>query len=264
LKIAIRNAILEVHKGYNNLNNNLLVKELGKVFSLIKPIKERAELSVMSLDRNNSGKLLDIGCGSGQFLAKMQHLGWEVVGLDSDERSVKLAKKRFNLDVRKGTIEQVYFPEDAFDAITMSHVIEHLVDPIGSLRECRRILRKGGKLIILTPNIESLGSRIFGHAWFPLDPPRHLYLFSSSSLRICAERANLNIQELRTTARSAYGTWGISYLIQKKGVLTNYSRQKYGPFLKLKGLSFWAIENGFSCTDGFGEELVLVATKDKD
>ena len=187
------------------------------MLSLVKPIKERVELGVMVLKRNGPGKLLDVGCGRGDFLAKMRDLGWEVVGLEPDERSAELAHKRFNLDVRKGTIEQAHFPDDTFDAITVNHVIEHLPDPIGSLQECKRILKKDGRLIIFTPNIESLGSRRFGKAWWHLDPPRHFYIFSPLSLKSCVEKTGFNVLALRTSARSANWMWVNSYLIHRNG-----------------------------------------------
>lgn len=261
LMTAIRNAILEGHMGYKNLNNSLLVKEFGKMLSLIKPIKERVELGVMSLKGNGPGKLLDVGCGSGYFLAKMRDLGWEVIGLEPDERSAELAHKRFNLDVRKGTIEQAHFPEDSFDAITMNHVIEHLADPIESLQECKRILKKDGKLIVLTPNIRSLGSRIFGNAWFPLDPPRHFFIFSSLSLKSCVKKAGFNVLELRTSARSANWMRINSYLIHRNGRIVNGLQRNVGLWLRLNGMIFKIAEYALSLTKDLGEEVFLLARK---
>jgi SAM-dependent methyltransferase len=87
------------------------------------------------------------------------------------------------LDVALGSLEQQCYPSEHFDAVTLSHVIEHVPDPVGTLVECARLLKKGGKLVIATPNNASLGHRLFGRNWRGLEPPRHLHIFSPQSLR---------------------------------------------------------------------------------
>lgn len=258
---AVRNAILEMHMGYRNLDNSLFLKIFGKMLSLVKPIKERVELGVMFLKRNGPGKLLDVGCGRGDFLAKMRDLGWEVIGLEPDEQLAELAHRRFNLDVRNGTIEQAHFPDDTFDAITVNHVIEHLPDPIGSLQECKRILRKDGKLVILTPNIESLGSQTFGKAWWHLDPPRHFYIFSPLSLKSCVEKTGFNVLALRTSARSANWTWINSYLIHRNGSIISGFQKKEGLWLRLNGMMFKIAECALGLIKDPGEEVFCVSNK---
>jgi 2-polyprenyl-3-methyl-5-hydroxy-6-metoxy-1,4-benzoquinol methylase len=91
-----------------------------------------------------------------------------------------------------------------FEAITAHHVIEHMHGPQAFLKECMRILRPDGILILTTPNINSLGHKIFNKYWRELDVPRHLYLFSTSSLKMFVENHGFRISQLRTTARSAW------------------------------------------------------------
>ncbi|MFX0195832.1 MAG: class I SAM-dependent methyltransferase [Candidatus Hodarchaeota archaeon] len=261
LRSIVRNTILGANLGYKDLVREPWKKHMGKVLSWIKPIREMAEYSVMTLEASEKGKLLDIGCGSGQFLAKMKDLGWEVTGVEPDKQAVKVARERFGLCVRQGMLEDHGFPNDTFQAITMNHVIEHLCDPIGTLQECERLLRPNGKLIIVTPNIESLESRLSGKTWLHLDPPRHLYLFSPRTLFACAERAKLRILVLKTTARTARGVYVASDMIRRHGVLPGASPQKVGLWLQLKGLTFQAVEHGLCYLTGIGEELVLIATR---
>ena len=259
---AIRNVILADRLGYEGLVNNPLVKGLGKVISWIGPIREMAELSVMTLEGSLKGKLLDLGCGNGLFLSMMRELGWEVMGVEPDGQAVEIARERFGLSVHEGTLKEAYFPNDTFDAITMNHVIEHIWGPISTLQECRRVLKPGGRLVVVTPNIESLGHRLFGEAWRGLEVPRHLYFFSARTLRVCAEQAGLRILQLRTTARSARWMWAASLLIRRDGVLPGGSPQKQGLWLRLEGLAFQAVEHGLCAVrDNAGGELVLIAMK---
>jgi SAM-dependent methyltransferase len=226
VKRAIRDAVLASCLGYDGLVSGPLQKSLGKMISWIGPIREIVELSVMTLNGQKRGNLLDVGCGNGQFLAKMRDLGWEVVGVEPDSQAVKVARERFGLNVHEGTLEEAGFPDSMFDAITMNHVVEHLWDPISTLQECRRVLKPGGRLVVVTPNIESLGYYLFREAWRGLEVPRHLYLFSPRTLRVCAEQAGLQVLKIWTTARSARWMWAASRLIRRNGTLPGGSPTK--------------------------------------
>jgi 2-polyprenyl-3-methyl-5-hydroxy-6-metoxy-1,4-benzoquinol methylase len=85
----------------------------------------------------------------------------------------------------------------------MNHVIEHVHDPVALMAECARILKPGGSLVIVTPNIESYGHRVFGAFWRGLEPPRHLHIFSLSALTRCAERAGFRSSKSWTTPVNA-------------------------------------------------------------
>jgi 2-polyprenyl-3-methyl-5-hydroxy-6-metoxy-1,4-benzoquinol methylase len=122
-------------------------------------------------------RLLEIGFGDGGTLMRMRELGWSVVGIETDPVSVENARAR-GLDVRQGALTAHAFPDASFDAIYTSHVLEHVHDPLGLLRECHRILKTGGVAVMMTPNMASWGHRRFRADWVPLDPPRHLMLFS--------------------------------------------------------------------------------------
>ncbi|MBI4095129.1 MAG: class I SAM-dependent methyltransferase [Candidatus Liptonbacteria bacterium] len=130
----------------------------------------------------DNGSLLDIGCGSGQFMSSMKRVGWtEVVGIDFSERAVGVAKKR-GLDAHVGTVGELRFPDSHFDAITMHHVFEHLPDPKEMLSEAKRILKDDGEVIITVPNTGSFLARLFGKNWFGFEIPRHLYNYNKKNL----------------------------------------------------------------------------------
>ena len=174
-------------------------------------------------------KLLEIGCGSGWQLEFLRQLGWTVEGLDLDATAVKVASAR-GLRVHLGSLNEQNFPENSFDAVVSSHVIEHVHDPVGLLKECRRILRPDGKLVIITPNVASWGHTWFRSNWLALDPPRHLHLFNATSLRRAAKDAGLTVSSLTTTVREADGLFRASRDIQR----TNrhvWDARHSGPFI---------------------------------
>jgi 2-polyprenyl-3-methyl-5-hydroxy-6-metoxy-1,4-benzoquinol methylase len=129
---------------------------------------------------HSGARLLDFGCGDGRFLLFAREMGWNVVGVDFDEKAVRAARK-LDLDVRLGGFEALS-PTDRFDAITMSHVIEHMHEPRKTLLKCFQLLNAGGILALETPNFDASGRLRFGPFWRGLEVPRHLILFNETSL----------------------------------------------------------------------------------
>jgi 2-polyprenyl-3-methyl-5-hydroxy-6-metoxy-1,4-benzoquinol methylase len=173
-----------------------LRKMLGCLLYLF-PVRRRGlDGDVRFLKALPQGRVLDIGCGSGDWLALMKDLGWRVSGLDFDENAVKVARVR-GLEVACGALGEQDYPDDIFDAVTLSHVIEHVPDPIETLAECLRILKPGGILVVLTPNASSFSHGLFKQDWRGLEPPRHLHIFSNQSLAILAARAGFKNVTIR-------------------------------------------------------------------
>ncbi|MBN1135260.1 MAG: class I SAM-dependent methyltransferase [Anaerolineae bacterium] len=144
----------------------------------------------------NGGRLLDLGCGSGGFLREMQRLpGWQVQGIELSQEMAAFGREQLGLEVQAGTLEEARLPDDAFDVVTMWDVLEHLPDPLSALREIHRILKSGGVLISSSPNAASLDARLFGRYWIGLDFPRHLYVFSASTLSAMLRQARLEPEQ---------------------------------------------------------------------
>jgi 2-polyprenyl-3-methyl-5-hydroxy-6-metoxy-1,4-benzoquinol methylase len=158
-----------------------LASILGRLLRLSPIHRREADAWVRCLSAVPQGRLLDVGCGSGEWMSAMRQRGWVVEGLDFDENAVKIARQK-GLTVECGLLEEQNYPDDSFDAVTLNHVIEHVRDPIGTLGECTRILKPKGKLILFTPNNASLGHLLFKEYWRGLEPPRHLHVFSMKSL----------------------------------------------------------------------------------
>lgn len=159
----------------------VLIESLGKFLYLFPLHRSGVDEDVRCLLSLPQGRLLDVGCGSGEWLLSMRKLGWQVEGVDFDENAVKVASLR-GLTIHIGSLEAQNFPDGCFDAVTLNHVIEHLPDPVAALKECRRILKGNGQLILYTPNNASLGHRVFKEHWRGLEPPRHLHLFDPASM----------------------------------------------------------------------------------
>jgi 2-polyprenyl-3-methyl-5-hydroxy-6-metoxy-1,4-benzoquinol methylase len=125
---------------------------------------------------------LDIGCATGLLLNHMQKKGWDCRGVELCRESAEYGVRRFGLTIFIGTLEQASFPKSFFDAVHLSHLIEHVPDPRGLLFEIRRILKPEGHLILTTPNVDGLQARIARERWRSAIPD-HVYLFSKKTMR---------------------------------------------------------------------------------
>ena len=183
--------------GYRINSTSCFVRCIGKILYVFPLQRCDVDAGVRFLHAVPEGRLLDVGCGSGEWLASMRELGWNVCGVDFDEGAVSLARQS-GLDIRCGDLEAQRFPDESFDAVTLNHVIEHVPDPVRTLLECARILKRNGKLVIFTPNSSSLGHRIFRQHWRGLEPPRHLHLFSPLSMKAVLNLAGFSDTSVRT------------------------------------------------------------------
>jgi SAM-dependent methyltransferase len=184
-RTAARNGYLNARYGYDFEPASRLGPTLARLFPKKRSYADR---SVRNLHRpGEGGRLLDIGCGQGTFLTEMREAGWDVQGIEPDPNAAAVARAN-GVPVVNEPLEEAPLTPASFDAVTMNHVIEHFHDPIEALRIAHRLLKPGGILWIATPNLASRGHALFGRDWIGLDPPRHLVLFTRSSLR-CAVAA---------------------------------------------------------------------------
>jgi SAM-dependent methyltransferase len=175
-----------------------------------------ARMCRIAANKQESGRLLDVGCGDGDFMAGMQQRGWQVSGLDTSPVAVELARGK-GLDVFLGLLSNADYSEASFDLITMWDVLEHLHDPAAYLLQIGRLLRPGGRFVVTLPNPHSLDFRLFGPAWTGLDTPRHLYVFVRPALLALLQRAGLEVE----SARCRYGgqrvsIWSLEWLADER------------------------------------------------
>lgn len=175
----------------------VLLRILNKTLRRLQLSAKRYDFYYHGLNNGSPGRLLEIGCGNGGRLLGLQQLGWDIEGHDVDSKAVEYCRT-LGLRVQSGSLEDCGFREQSYDVILMSHVIEHLHDPLGVLKRCRELLKPGGKVIISTPNIRSLGRQIYRKHWLPLDPPRHITIFSSKTLRNVLNAAGFGAVRIST------------------------------------------------------------------
>jgi SAM-dependent methyltransferase len=191
----------------------------------------------------NRGRLLDLGCGGGELLRTMGQFGWNAVGVEPDPAAA-FAARRKGCEVRIGALHEQKFSEASFDAVVMSHVIEHVHHPLELLKEVRRILKRGRRLVIATPNAGSLGHRMLGSKWPFLDPPRHLQVFTPHALKSLVLTAGFSDAWGRTEIRTA------AAMLPRIG------------WSRIAGRLFEYAENlALHFDRDAGEEIVLVAVK---
>lgn len=218
----------------------------------------------MYLDEMVPGKILDVGCGDGKFLNQMRTFGWTVDGIDFDNKAIARAERAYGLKLRQGDLKSAEFPENNFDAITISHVIEHVPNPVDLLAEVRRIVRPDGRVVLTTPNANGFGHEAFRNFWFGIDPPRHLQIFTPQSLRSTAERAGLKIQHAGTSAANADIFFGGSESIQNWVATDGESDSSRINVLRaFRAIMFQYRESIRLRSEPLvGEEIVLVASKE--
>lgn len=138
------------------------------------------------------GRLLDFGSGSGHFAAAQTLQGWDVVALDpyskagSSDAAFELVDDWVKLN----------YPDASFDAITLWYVVEHLVNPRAMIKEFKRVLKPGGLLVLAQQDFDSVQARVFGPRWLFLDPPRHLWQFSVSTLTDLVRQEGFSVSEV--------------------------------------------------------------------
>jgi 2-polyprenyl-3-methyl-5-hydroxy-6-metoxy-1,4-benzoquinol methylase len=189
----------------------------------------------------------------------MQGLGWNVTGVEPDPAAVAYAQER-GLRVFAGQISDV--PTDTrYDVITANHVIEHVTNPVGFLKQCAEYLNPcGGQFIITTPNLRSVGHRWFKSYWRGLEVPRHLAMFSPSGLSQCVVHAGLRLKTIRTETRLARMIYNPSSCA-KAGEMRVAEKSSFGVTTKAAACLFQALEDSWICVKpDVGEEIYCVCT----
>lgn len=178
-------------------------RPLRRWFPLVRltgrPCPERRSLPWLG-----TGRLLDFGCGGGEYLCRMQEQGWKVTGLDSSPAVVRDLKENLGLRAFAGTLPHPQLRPGSFDVVTMWSSLEHVHQPLETLRAAYQLLMPGGRLYLAVPNIDSWPYQWLAHNWFALEVPRHLTHFNASSLRTMLEVAGFQI---KTTRMIAHPEW---------------------------------------------------------
>lgn len=148
---------------------------------------------------SGGGRVLDVGAGYGFFLQALEKAGYQAHGIETSAHAVEQARGRSRAEVfEQGAEEPFPFADGHFDAVTLLDVIEHLPLYPEALASCRRCLRPGGKLFVITLNAHSLARPLLGKRWAWYQDPTHVHLFNAGMLRRGLKEAGLEIETLVT------------------------------------------------------------------
>lgn len=164
-----------------------------KIYHLVKQKAIRDKVSLIEYYNGSKGIVLDIGSGTGDFLAEAKKQSWKTVGMEPSNKAKSIAKQ-------KGVclVESYEELEDHyFDVITMWHVLEHVPDLDFQINELKRLLKPDGTIIIAVPNFKSFDANYYGKYWAAFDVPRHLWHFSKSAIQQLFSKKNLKLVDVK-------------------------------------------------------------------
>ncbi len=153
------------------------------VYQFVKQFSTKRKVKLVTRVNQGRGSLLDIGCGTGDFLKACEDSGWSVSGIEPNERARQLAASKTNFKNYCGTIEELIDSgSEGFDLITMWHVLEHVPNLADFIVKIKTVLKPEGVLIVAVPNFKSRDAEHYASSWAAYDVPRHLWHFSRTSM----------------------------------------------------------------------------------
>jgi SAM-dependent methyltransferase len=142
---------------------------------------------------DSGASALDVGCGSGWLMKKLQEEGWITYGIEPSAEAAARARALTERPVLEGTLPGVELKPESFDFVSFWHVLEHVPSPLATLQQVYECLVPGGCLLIVVPNFASMERRLAGSKWFGLDLPRHLYQFEPRSIERLLKHAGFDV-----------------------------------------------------------------------
>ena len=181
-----------------------------KVYHLVRNYAIKNKISLINKEQTK-GQLLDIGCGTGDFLFAAKNNGWKVTGIEPNEKARNIANNKNNNSVFDNS-QLNNLKENSFDVITLWHVLEHLPNLENDILIFKKLLKPSGSLIIAVPNYNSFDANYYKEFWAAYDVPRHLWHFSQNSIKSLFNNFNIN---LTNTLPMKFDAFYVSLLSEK-------------------------------------------------
>ncbi len=198
----------------------------------------RKRLAVVDRHFERPGRVLDVGCAAGYFLAVMQERGWQVTGLEpSDAIREQAAERVGRANVRKELLDEADLAPGSFDLVTLWDVLEHVPDPVRALSRVRSLLAPGGKLLVETQNVDSLAARVLGKRWQHYKHAEHIYHFNRGTLgRVLA---GAGFRELENSPRYGGKYVSLGFIAERAGRLSPLLSFALSPLRMLRGVALY-------------------------
>ena len=160
-----------------------------KIYHFVKKRAIKNKVKLINSYHKNKGALLDVGCGTGDFLVEAQNQGWKATGYEPNESAKKLTKSK-----NVSTIDNlVSLSANSFDVITLWHVLEHVPNLEEYIKNLKKLLKPSGTLIVAVPNYKSYDAIYYKRHWAAYDVPRHLWHFSKKSIKRLFSDVDMNL-----------------------------------------------------------------------
>jgi len=164
---------------------------MGKLYSKLRKINIKRKFKLVN-NYNPSGKILDIGCGTGELLQYFKQKNWSVSGIEPNTTARNFAKKNHKIEIWEEEMLET-FSANSFDVISMWHVLEHVPDLHKRLSQIEKLLKKDGTIFIALPNLDSPDSKKYKKYWSAIDVPRHLYHFTKNTFEELISKHNMSL-----------------------------------------------------------------------
>ncbi|GFZ83819.1 methyltransferase [Aquaticitalea lipolytica] len=182
-----------------------------RAYHLVKSISLKRKLKLINSVVKGEKHLLDVGCGTGDFLQIAIKNSWTVSGTEPNDEAREVANKKTNNSVFKED-QILKFKQNSFDVITLWHVLEHLPELENHISVFKTLLKPNGTLIIAVPNYKSYDAVHYKHFWAAFDVPRHLWHFSRISISKLVEKENMKVEK---TLPMKFDAFYVSLLSEK-------------------------------------------------
>lgn len=177
----------EEYVSHSNTNKGLIntAYQMVRKYTLLKKLQLISKFY-------KTGKILDIGCGTGEFLKTFKDAKWQTLGIEPSADVRKMAIEKYGLDVKEEA-EIKNLEASGFDVITMWHVLEHVPHLNDRIEDLKRLIKPNGVIVIAVPNCTSLDAKIYAENWAAYDVPRHLYHFSPKDIETVFKNHELKV-----------------------------------------------------------------------
>ncbi len=187
----------EDYISHSNKNNSIV----NKVYLIVRNYTIRRKLKLLKSFHSEGKELLDIGAGTGDFLAACKNNGWVIHGVEPNKKANKIAQRKTSIEINDDIKEIL---NKQFDIITMWHVLEHVPDLNFYISNLKKLLKANGTLVIAVPNYKSFDATYYKDNWAAYDVPRHLWHFSQKAIKGLFEQKGMKVIDIVPMKFDAY------------------------------------------------------------